>query len=185
MEDVKQLSLPKVPEAFMRGADVLLVLDDGVGIPCHSQILSMHSTVICNMLSDLASHDNEKVKVPLAEFTAEQCLLLLAYLYQNGTSYKGPAFERHETSDLDAAVAVARFAHAYDARHALQHVEAYLRDFMDAHYKPKKTGGMPKHVRTERLSYNEIRATRLCWNGRSWPRSLKCMSFTTSASEPL
>ena len=59
MDDVKQLSLPNVSGDFMKSADVLLVLDDGTAIPCHSQILSLHSAVLCNMLADLASQQSE------------------------------------------------------------------------------------------------------------------------------
>ena len=46
MENVKQVSLPDVTEAFTKSADALLDLDDGIAIQCHSQILSMHSAVI-------------------------------------------------------------------------------------------------------------------------------------------
>ena len=129
MEDPKQVSLPNASEAFMKAADVLLVLDDGTAVLCHSQILSMHSAVICNMLADLAQHEG-KVSVPLPEFTEAQCSALLAYLYANTLTSRGAAFETHGRADLDAAVIVARFAHTYDAPHALRHVEAYLRAFM-------------------------------------------------------
>ena len=132
MEEAKQLCLPGVSETFMRTADVLLVLDNGVAIPCHSQILSLHSTVLCNMLTDLAaSKQNERVKLPLADFTEAQCSALLAYFYSHGVPSKGAAFESHDRAAHDAASAVARFAHVYDAPHALRHVEAYLTAFME------------------------------------------------------
>ena len=59
MVNTKQLSLPNVSEAFMKTADVLLVLDDGLAILCHSQMLSLHSAVLCNMLADLAASDQD------------------------------------------------------------------------------------------------------------------------------
>ena len=87
----------------MKAADVLLVLDNGVAVLCHSQILSMHSAVICNMLSDLAQHE-DKVKIPLPDFTEAQCLALLAYLYANSLNSRGAAFETNARANLDAAV---------------------------------------------------------------------------------
>ena len=113
----------------MKTADVLLVLDDGAAILCHSQILSMHSAVICNMLADLAQHEG-KVNIPLPGFTEAQCSALLAYLYANGLTRKGTAFATQGRADHDAAFAVARFAHTYDAPHVLQHVEAYMTAFI-------------------------------------------------------
>ena len=77
-----------------------------------------------------ASMSNERVTLPLADFTEAQCSALLAHLYNHGTTTKGPTFEEHNTADLAAAVAVARFARTYDASHALRHVEAYLVAFM-------------------------------------------------------
>ena len=141
MENAKELILPNISKVFMKTADMLLVLDDGVAILCHSQILSMHSAVLCNMLADLASQRNEKVSVPLPDFTEAQCSALLAYLYNNGVSSKGAAFEGHDAADHDAAVAVARFAHTYDAPYALRHVEANLTALMDADFKCKKYCG--------------------------------------------
>ena len=144
-QNTTQLRLPNVPEAFMDSADVLLVLDECVTIPCHSHILAMHSAVLCNMLADLdSSQPDEEIKIPLADFTAEQCLAVLDYLYATGASYKGPAFANHEEADLRAALAVARFAHAYDAPQALRHVEAYLADTVDAQYNTKTSDEMPE-----------------------------------------
>ena len=94
MDNAEQVSLPSVPEAIVETADVLLVLDDGIVIPCHGHILSMHSAVICNMLEDLTSQLNEKIQIPLADFTAEQCLVLLEYLSNKDASCQGPAL-RH------------------------------------------------------------------------------------------
>ena len=118
----------------MATADMLLILDGGLGILCHSQILSLHSTVICNMLADLAGEQVERVKFPLPDFTEAQCSALLAYLYAHGVSCKGTAFEGQDAATHDAAVAVTRFAHKYDAPHALRHVAAYLTAFMDAKF---------------------------------------------------
>ena len=59
---------------------------------------------------------------------------LLRRRYAHGVSSKGAAFESYSASARNAAVAVARFAHKYNAPHALRHVDAYLRAFMDAHY---------------------------------------------------
>ena len=127
----------------MKTSDVLLVLDNGAAIPCHSQILSMHSAVLCNMFADVAaSQRNEKVKVPVADFTEAQCSAVLAYLYNKSACLfycigrnRGAAFANQTPEDIDAAVAVARFAHTYDMPHALRHVEAYLTAFMDARFK--------------------------------------------------
>lgn len=131
MEDAKLLPVPNTSGASASIADVLLVLDNGKAILCHSQILSMHSAVLCNMFADLgAGQHNERVTVPLADFTEAQCLALLTYLYSQDTSTKGAAFEEHNAADLEAAVAVARFAHTYHVLHALRHVEAYLTAFM-------------------------------------------------------
>ena len=137
MEHAKQISLPDASEAFMKAGDVLLVLDNGVAIQSHSQILSMHSAVICNMLSDLAQKDG-KVSIPLPEFTEAQCSALLAYLYENRVSCKGAAFDNHDAAAHDAASAVARFAHIYDAPHALRHVQTYLTAFLA---RPKRHPG--------------------------------------------
>lgn len=90
MESAEQPTLPGVSQAFMETADVLLVLDDGAAVPCHSQILAMHSPVLCNMLKDLASEHNEVVSIPLADFTQAQCSALLGCLYYSISS-KGAA----------------------------------------------------------------------------------------------
>ena len=141
MENVKQLSLPNVSADFMKNADVLLVLDDGMGIPCHSQILSLHSTVLCNMLADVTSKQGERVKVPLADFTEAQCSALLSYLYSHGVCSKGCAYEDHGAAALDAAATVARFAHIYDVPHALRHVQAYMTSFIAVHFIEKLSAG--------------------------------------------
>ena len=134
MENAKRLSLPNVSEAFMNTADVLLVLNDGVAIQCHSQVLSLHSAVLCNMLADLAdSQRTEKVRIPHPTFTEVQCLALLKYLYAHSVPHEGAAFENHSAASHEAAVAVACFAHTYDAPHALRHVQAYLAGFMETH----------------------------------------------------
>ena len=66
MDNVKQLSLHNVPRELMQSADVLLVLDVGAAILCHSLILSLHSAVLRTMFADLpARQGNERVKVPL------------------------------------------------------------------------------------------------------------------------
>ena len=140
MDDAKVLTLPDISEAFMKTADVVLVLDDGTGIECHSKILSMHSSVLCNMLADFSTQNDGIGKVPLAGFTKTQCSALLAYLNSFSTSTR--AFKGHGAVDHDAAVVVARFAHAYDMPHALRHVEAYLTSFMETHFKTKKFGGL-------------------------------------------
>ena len=150
MENAKQLSLPNACVEFMNTADVLLVLDDGVAIRCHSQILSLHSAVLCNMLADLAaSQHNEKVRVPLPDFTEAQCSALLAYLYSHSVCGEGLAFKTHNAADHDAAVAVARFAHTYDAPHALRHVQAYLTGFMDANFRNKQGSVMTEETNGE------------------------------------
>ena len=141
----KQLASPNMSEAFMESADVLLVLDDGTAVPCHSHILSMHSAVLCNMLKDLArQHDEKVIRIPLEDFTEAQCSALLSYLYDNSLSCKGAAFAEHSAAACDAAAVVARFAHTYDAPHALRHVEAFMAAFLDAHYTSKaaKPGAM-------------------------------------------
>ena len=138
MDNPKALSLPNVPEEYFKSADVLLVLSDGTAILCHSQILALHSAVFRNMLADLPARQSDgRVRVPFSDFTEAQCSALLAYLYCNGLSCKGAAFGDNSTASQDAAVAVARFAHAYDAPHALQHVQVYLTAFMDSHYRNK------------------------------------------------
>ena len=108
---------------------MLLVLDDGTAVPCHSHILTKHSAVFCNMFSDLAQHEG-MVRIPLPEFTEAQCSALLAYLRAHDVSSQGAAFATQDRADRDAATAVARFAHTYDAPHVLRHVEAYLTTFM-------------------------------------------------------
>ena len=125
------MTLPNVSPAFMETADALLALDDGAAVPCHSQILSMHSPVLCNMLKDLVSEHKEVVRILLAGFTQAQCLALLECLYHSISS-KRAAFESHGAPNHEAAVAVARFAHTYDAAHALRSVEAYLTAFVQA-----------------------------------------------------
>ena len=123
----KHLSLPNVSDDFMKTADVLLVLDDGVAISCHSQILSMHSAVLRNMLALVASqHTTKKIRIPLADFTEAQCSALLTHLYNCGVSGKGTLLDYDTAADHKSAIAVARFAHKYDAPHALRHAEAHL-----------------------------------------------------------
>ena len=141
MDKVKQLSLPNVTEDFMKNADVLLVLDDGVGILCHSQILSLYSAVFCNMLADVTGKHGERVKIPLADFTEAQCSALLKYFYSHGVSSPGAAFEGHDAASHDAAATVARFAHIYDMPHALRHVQAYVTAFMAAQFPSKLSSG--------------------------------------------
>ena len=138
MDDPRVLSLPNVPEEFMKSADVLLVLSNGSAILCHSQILALHSAVFRNMLADLPARQSDgRARVPFPDFTEAQCFALLAYLYDNGLSCKGAAFENNSAASHDAAVAVARFAHAYDAPHALQHIQVYLTAFVGARYRHK------------------------------------------------
>ena len=87
-------------------------------------------------------------------------------------AYQAPA-------DFDAAVAVARFAHTYDAPHALRHVEAYLTAFMDARFKifvwhalTGKTSGenlLKLAVMSDEYSMHELRghcerAMTMFWN---------------------
>ena len=132
MQTGKQLSLPNVSNAFMKTADVLLVLDDGVAISCHSQILCLHSAVLRNMLADLAANQQTKgvLSIPLADFTEAQCSALLTFLYGNGVSGNGTLFDFSTPTDHSAAAAVARFAHKNDAPHALQQCEAHLMSLM-------------------------------------------------------
>lgn len=80
---IKRLALPDVSEDFMDSADVLLVLDDGVAIPRHSQILSLHSAVLRNMLADLPAgqRSGPLIEVPLPNFREAQCSAVLVYLY--------------------------------------------------------------------------------------------------------
>ena len=73
----------------MDTADVLLVLDDGAVVPCHSHILSMHSAVLCNALKDSACQHDEKVRLRLADFTETQCSALLGYLYRHDPACVG------------------------------------------------------------------------------------------------
>ena len=56
---------------------------------CHSQILSLHSAVICDMLEDLGSqHRPSRLKtllphfteIPLPDFTEAECSAVLAYM---------------------------------------------------------------------------------------------------------
>ena len=75
-----QVQLPNVSLRHMASADMLLILGNKAGVLCHSQILSLHSTVICNMLADLAGGHAERIKFPLPEFTESQCSALLTYL---------------------------------------------------------------------------------------------------------
>ena len=143
MDDPKALSLPNVPEEYFKSADVLLVLSDGTAVLCHSQILALHSAVLRNMLADVPARQSDgRVRVPFPDFTEAQCSALLAYLYNAGLSCKGAAFEDNSAASRDAAVAVARFAHAYDAPHALQHVQVYMAAFLDAFQKNNRWAAM-------------------------------------------
>ena len=57
----------------MRSADVVLVLDDGVAILCHSQILSLHSAVIRGMLAELpAGQHDDPINIPRLQSTSAQ-----------------------------------------------------------------------------------------------------------------
>ena len=116
---------------------MLLVLDNGTAVPCHSKMLYLHSAVLRNMLEDLAGqHDDEKIRIPLPCFTEAQCSALLKYLYtrklhtnalsSEGAAFAGQGFEKH----VGAAADVVRFAHTYDAPHALQQVEEYTIAFL-------------------------------------------------------
>ena len=82
MENVQQMAWPdaQYSDRYEKCADVLLVLDNGTAIPCHSQILSMHSAVLCNMLARLGRPAQRESKVPLPDFTEAQCSALLRYL---------------------------------------------------------------------------------------------------------
>ena len=133
----KQLTPPKMSEAFMESADVLLVGDDDVAVPCHSHILSMHSAALCNALKHSPRQQDGKVRLSLADFTEAQCSALQHYLCSTSVSCKGVAFEEHNATAFDAAAAVARFARTYDMPHVLRHVEAYTAAFLDSHYKTK------------------------------------------------
>ena len=124
----KHLSVPNVSDDFMKTADVLLLLDSGAAILCHSQILCLHSAVLRNMLADLVASQRttKRLRIPLADFTEAQCSALLAYFYNCGVSGKGTLLDYDDSANYSAAVAVARFAHKYDAPHALRHAEAHL-----------------------------------------------------------
>ena len=135
----EQPTLP-VSQAFMETADVLLVLDDGAAVPCHSQILAMHSPVLFSLLRDVPNEHNEVVRIPLADFTQAQCSALLGCLYYNISS-NGAAFETHGVPDQEAVAAVARFAHTYDSLHALQHLGTYLVAYVQRRFFSVSTGG--------------------------------------------
>ena len=118
----------------MRSADVVLMLDDGVAILCHSQILSLHSAVIRGMLAELpAGQHDDPINIPLVDFTEAQCSALLSYLYSNGVSSEAAAFAKH----INAASVVARFAHTYDVPHAMWQVQAHLIDIIDTKWRIK------------------------------------------------
>ena len=55
-------------------------------------------------------------------------------IYSNGVASKNAVFWDPEPASFIEAVAVARFAHAYDVPHALRHVEAYLTAHVKACY---------------------------------------------------
>ena len=95
-----------------------------------------------------SSPDN-KVRIPLAGFTEAQCSALLEYLYSQGVPSKGTPFKNHDAAALDAADAVARFAHTYDAPHAFRHVEAHLIAFMDVRFQSIPCAGMTGETREE------------------------------------
>ena len=122
----KLLDLPNASDAYMRSGGVLLVLEEGVAMICHSQILSLHSSVFFKMFEDLASKHDKRTRIPLSGFTESQCSDVLAYLYHNGVASRNAVFWGTDRQSLEEAVAVTRFAHAYDVQHALRHVEAYL-----------------------------------------------------------
>ena len=129
MDNVKQMAWPNAQywDRYTRCADVLLILDNGTAVPCHSKMLSLHSAVLRNMLEDLAGqHNDEKIRIPLPCFTEAQCSALLKWLYTGGISSKGAAFGKH----VGAAADVVRFAHTYDAPHALQQVEECMIAFV-------------------------------------------------------
>ena len=130
MQRVVQLQLPNVSLRHIASADMLLVLDNGVSVLCHSQIMLLHSAVLCNLMKDSPRQHNGTVMLPLADFTETQCSALLAYLYKNTVSCKGAAFEKHSAAACDAAAAVARFARTCDMLHALRHVQAYMAAFL-------------------------------------------------------
>ena len=135
--NTKHLLPPDVSDAWFKSADVCLVLDDGTAILCHSDVLSMHSAVIGNMLEDVASQhgqENKMLELPLPDFSEAECVALLRYLYEQSVPTEGTAFKIEDTASLEAAVAVARFAHTYDVPHALRHIEDYLSAFMDKRF---------------------------------------------------
>ena len=66
---------------------------------------------------------------------------------------EGLAFKTHNAADHDAAVAVARFAHTYDAPHALRHVQAYLTGYMEAHFKSKQSSIMTEESGKDVLAW--------------------------------
>ena len=128
MENVKQMAWSHAQywDRYTKCADVLLLLDNGTAILCHSKMLSLHSPVLRNMLEDLAGQHDEKIRIPLPCFSEAQCSALLKYLYTGGMSSEGAAFENH----VGAAADVTRFAHTYDAPHALRQVEEYMVAFV-------------------------------------------------------
>ena len=135
--NTKHLLPPDVSDAWFKSADVCLVLDNGTAIPCHSDVLAMHSAVISNVLEDVGSQHTKQekmVELPLPAFSEAQCVALLRYFYDHAVPSEGAAFENDDTESLEAAVAVARFAHTYDAPHALRHVQDYLSAFMDKRF---------------------------------------------------
>ena len=87
MEVIQELNLRNAPKTYMSSGDVLLVDEDGIAIVCHSQILSLHSSVFCKMFEDLASERGKRTRIPLPGFTGSQCLDVLAYLYRQGPAY--------------------------------------------------------------------------------------------------
>lgn len=135
MEVIKRIVLPKFSETYMESGDVLLVLDDGVAMICHSHILSVHSSVFRKTFEDTASEDDKRTRISLPNFTESQCTVVLAWLYQNDLDGKPAVFyTQQEAATLVEAVAVARFVHKYDVPHALRHVEAYMTAHMTVRY---------------------------------------------------
>ena len=84
-------------------------------------------------------------------------------------SSRGATFGSHYAIDLDAAVAVARFAHTYDAPHALRDIQAYLTAFVDERFRTKQAAMMSRHVEDSSVSMH-LPIHDVCKGAKSYDR---------------
>lgn len=119
---------------FEDGADVIIVLDDGQELCCHSAFLAAQSQVFCDMFyggscKTSAREKDAKWRVPLQNATLKQATSFLELIYYQGDG----------EFTIDKVRSIMGLLHRLNCPAALQKMDAYLTGKIghSIHHQPK------------------------------------------------